>query len=93
MKDKVREEIAKVLNVIYQGKPKPQYTKRSFINQGIDDILSIEIGGEVAEPCKDYEQESKYYGHHYCTTCHGKGKLTRPRTIGDLIEEVKKKRI
>lgn len=35
------------------------------------------------ERCKDVEQESKYYGHSQCTTCHGTGTISSPLELGD----------
>lgn len=58
-----------------------------------DKILSTPVGGEVKTQCyhKGWlgNEGNEIYGRYSkdCPTCNGTGKITRPRTLRDLIEE------
>ena len=67
----------------------PQFRLRSLIEKG--GILAIEVGGEVVEECDKCSGDKEWYstGDNIwvdCKTCHGTGKLTRPKTLKDLLE-------
>jgi DnaJ-class molecular chaperone len=85
--EQVREEIAKIISKtlvkMYHGKISP-LTVATL-------ILSILIGGEIAEKCESCDGKGGEYSEHehdylsMCKTCLGEGRLKRPRTLRDVI--------
>jgi hypothetical protein len=90
--DEVREKIAEIINNDIWGYTNASelMVTRDIVNQ----ILSIEIGGEVEEECpicKDFPYSDAWASNKrhsssmrsiYCN----KGKITRPRTLRDVIK-------
>jgi hypothetical protein len=86
--EQIREEIAKVLYEL----PKHRTHNFAYLKEFISEkILAIEVGGDVVEECDICLGDKEWYstGDNIwvdCKTCHGTGKLTRPRLLKDLLE-------
>lgn len=79
---KIRDGIAEIIRKAIMLYTEPFEPLRSDIDSATDQVLYLEIGGEVEEACYCVKSIAVVA---LCPNCNGTGKITRKRLLRDVV--------